>query len=78
MARKISKRKVAKEQLALTVRKHVNALAVNETDVVVDFLYKVKNQGLFTGDLPDKTKGTGLTYCTDKSFKLRFAAPKQR
>lgn len=45
MARKRAKRNTSKEQLALTVRKHFNGLAVNETDVVVDFLYKVKTQG---------------------------------
>ena len=78
MARKVSRRKVAKEQLALTVRKHFNGLAVNETDVVVDFLYKVKNQGLSTEDLGEKSKDTKLTCSTDKSFKLRFAPPKQR
>src|ERR1700761_7718248 len=39
------KRRVSKEQLAMAVRKNFNAAAVNEIDVVVDLLYKVKNQG---------------------------------
>ena len=45
MARPKAKRRVQKEQLALAVRKNFNALGVNETDVIVDLLYKVKNQG---------------------------------
>jgi len=45
MALKREKRKVTKEHLALAVRKHFKGLAVNESDVVVDFLYKVKCQG---------------------------------
>ncbi|KAF2791023.1 hypothetical protein K505DRAFT_377087 [Melanomma pulvis-pyrius CBS 109.77] len=44
MARPKAKRRVHKDQLALTVRKNFNALGVNETDVIVDLLYKVKNQ----------------------------------
>ncbi|KAF2732970.1 hypothetical protein EJ04DRAFT_439934 [Polyplosphaeria fusca] len=44
MARPKSKRRVSKEQLALAVRKNFNASAVNETDVIVDMLYRVKNQ----------------------------------
>ncbi|GAB7354249.1 hypothetical protein MBLNU459_g4784t3 [Dothideomycetes sp. NU459] len=44
MARKKDKRKVSKEQLALAVRKNFNDAAVNEIDVMVDLLYKVRNQ----------------------------------
>ena len=45
MARKREERKTSKDQLATAVRKHFNGLAVNETEVVVDFLYKVKEKG---------------------------------
>lgn len=48
MARKKEKRRIAKEQLALAVRKHFNGAAVNEIDVVVDLAYKVRNQGAYT------------------------------
>ncbi|OCL14206.1 hypothetical protein AOQ84DRAFT_331457 [Glonium stellatum] len=44
MARHRTKRRVNKDQLALAVRKNFNALAVNETEVIVDLLYKVKTQ----------------------------------
>ncbi|THW69757.1 hypothetical protein D6D04_03568 [Aureobasidium pullulans] len=44
MARRKSKRKVPKEQLAMAVRKNFNDAAVNEIDVMVDLLYKVRNQ----------------------------------
>lgn len=45
MARPIAKRRVPKEQLALAVRKNFNAGSVNESDVIVDLLYKAKTQG---------------------------------
>lgn len=45
MARRKAKRKVPKEQLAMAVRKNFNDAAVNEIDVMVDLLYKVRNQG---------------------------------
>jgi Sin3 binding region of histone deacetylase complex subunit SAP30 len=38
-------RRVPKEQLAMAVRKDFNAAAVNEAEVVTNFLYVVKNQG---------------------------------
>ncbi|KAF2197528.1 hypothetical protein GQ43DRAFT_201602 [Delitschia confertaspora ATCC 74209] len=44
MARPKSKRRITKDQLGLAVRKNFNALGVNEGDVIVDLLYKVKNQ----------------------------------
>ena len=45
MARKKEKRRISKEQLALAVRKNFNAAAVSEIDVVVELVYKVRNQG---------------------------------
>ena len=44
MARRKNKRRVSKEQLALAVRKNFNGLGVQESEVVVDFLYKVRWQ----------------------------------
>ncbi|EME44084.1 hypothetical protein DOTSEDRAFT_71777 [Dothistroma septosporum NZE10] len=44
MVRKKEKRRVSKDQLALAVRKNFNGAAVNEIDVVVDMVYKVRNQ----------------------------------
>lgn len=46
MARPKSKRRVHKDQLALAVRKNFNALGVTESDVIVDWLYKSKHQGM--------------------------------
>lgn len=48
MARRKDKRRVSKEQLALTVRKNFNAAAVSEVDVMVELLYKVRSQGRYT------------------------------
>lgn len=45
MARTKDKRRVSKEQLATAVRKHFNGAAVSEIDVVVEMVYKVRNQG---------------------------------
>ena len=46
MARKKEKRRISKEQLALAVRKNFNGAAVSEIDVVVELVYKVRNQGM--------------------------------
>lgn len=45
MMKQRERKKIPKEQLALAVRKHSNGLAVNESDVLVDFIYAVRNQG---------------------------------
>ncbi|KAK5107775.1 hypothetical protein LTR62_000699 [Meristemomyces frigidus] len=44
MARRKDRRRVAKEQLAMAVRKNFNSAAVSETDVVVELVYKVRHQ----------------------------------
>jgi hypothetical protein len=49
MARKKEKRRISKEQLALAVRKNFNGAAVSEIDVVVELVYKVRNQGECSG-----------------------------
>ena len=37
--------RVTREQLATVVRKNFNAQPISESDVIVNFLYSVKNQG---------------------------------
>jgi len=44
MARKRDKRRVSKDQLATSVRKHFNGAAVSEMDVITELVYKVRNQ----------------------------------
>ncbi|KAF1830714.1 hypothetical protein BDW02DRAFT_591650 [Decorospora gaudefroyi] len=44
MARQKEKRRVQKETLALSVRKHFNAGSLTESEVIVDWLYKSKHQ----------------------------------
>jgi histone deacetylase complex subunit SAP30 len=46
MARHRDQRRQSKDQLANAVRKHFNGLGIQENEVVVDFLYKVRWQGL--------------------------------
>lgn len=38
---------MAREQVALAVRKNFNGAAVSETDVVVEMVYKVRHRGEF-------------------------------
>lgn len=45
MARRKEERRQSKEQLANSVRKHFNSMGIIESEVVVDFLYKVRWQG---------------------------------
>jgi hypothetical protein len=45
MARAKDQRRQSKDQLANSVRKHFNGLGIQENEAVVDFLYKVRNQG---------------------------------
>lgn len=64
MARRKDKRRVSKEQLALAVRKNFNGAAVNEIDVVVEMVYKVRNKGRFMNGnaiSPAWRWGRGLT-----------------
>lgn len=46
MARRKDERRQSRDQLANAVRKHFNGLGIQENEVVVDFLYKVRWQGL--------------------------------
>jgi hypothetical protein len=43
MKRKKSARRQSKESLAMAVRKHFNGLGVQENDVIVDFIYRVRS-----------------------------------
>ncbi|PTB70748.1 hypothetical protein BBK36DRAFT_1175374 [Trichoderma citrinoviride] len=43
MVRKQQIKRQSKDQLALAVRKHFNGLGIQENDVIVDFIYKVRN-----------------------------------
>ncbi|KAK5998642.1 hypothetical protein PT974_01023 [Cladobotryum mycophilum] len=44
MVRKRQVRRQSKEHLALAVRKHFNGLGIQENDVIVDFIYKIRNE----------------------------------
>ncbi|OTB03734.1 hypothetical protein M426DRAFT_321439 [Hypoxylon sp. CI-4A] len=46
MARRQEYRRQSKEDLTKAVRKHFNSLGVQETDVIVDFVHKVRNPGV--------------------------------
>ncbi|KAK3390525.1 hypothetical protein B0H63DRAFT_465899 [Podospora didyma] len=46
IARSSEFRRQTKDQLTSTVRKHFNGLGVQENDIIVDFLHKVRSQGV--------------------------------
>lgn len=46
MARRADYRRQSKDDLAKVVRKHFNGLGIQENDVVVGFLHKVRNPGI--------------------------------
>ncbi|KAI9821302.1 MAG: hypothetical protein M1827_004038 [Pycnora praestabilis] len=54
MARRKDQRRTSKEQLALSVRKNFNGLGIQEGEVVVDFLYKVRWQAVDLSGVFDK------------------------
>lgn len=43
MVRKKKARRQNKDQLALAVRKHFNGVGIQENDVIVDFICKIRN-----------------------------------
>ncbi|KAH6687992.1 hypothetical protein F5X68DRAFT_206679 [Plectosphaerella plurivora] len=50
MMRKKADRRQSKEQLALSVRKHFNSVGVQENDVIVDFIHKVRSHSIAKAD----------------------------
>jgi len=46
IARRKEFRRQTKDQLTNVVRKHFNGLGVQENDIIVDFLHKVRSQGV--------------------------------
>lgn len=46
MARRREYKRQSKDQLSQAVRKHFNGIGVQENDVIVGFLHKVKNPGV--------------------------------
>lgn len=50
MMRKRADRRQSKEQLALAVRKHFNSVGVQENDVIVDFIHKVRSHSIAKAD----------------------------
>lgn len=56
-------------KLATQVRKHFNAAAVNETEVVAGMQYVAKNKGTQLLDIPSRQ--ILLIFTTDKAFKQK-------
>ncbi|KAF2864531.1 hypothetical protein K470DRAFT_5521 [Piedraia hortae CBS 480.64] len=44
MAKKRNKRRIARDQLAATVRKHFNSAAINENDVIANMMYRTRHK----------------------------------
>lgn len=54
MVCKRKNRRQSKEQLALAVRKHFNGMGIQENDVIVDFIYKVRSEKAAKATGPNK------------------------
>ncbi|KAG6039130.1 hypothetical protein E4U41_003188 [Claviceps citrina] len=57
MVRKLHAQRQSKDGLAKAVRKHFNALGIQENDVVVDLIYKIRSQKTATGGGPNRQQG---------------------
>ncbi|KHN94189.1 uncharacterized protein MAM_07926 [Metarhizium album ARSEF 1941] len=57
MIRKHQTRRQSKESLAKVVRKHFNGLGIQENDVVVDFIYKIRNEKMAKAGGPNRQPG---------------------
>jgi histone deacetylase complex subunit SAP30 len=64
MARRIDFRRQSQQQLAGVVRKHFNGLGVQENEIIVDFLHKVRGDGVSKTLRP--RKGNNLPQLTNK------------
>jgi histone deacetylase complex subunit SAP30 len=64
--------RISRDALATAVRKNFNAQPIQENEVIVNFLYTVKNQGEF---LCAVELGKVLTLGVDKKFRLSFPPP---
>ncbi|WYZ45372.1 hypothetical protein EsH8_VIII_000688 [Colletotrichum jinshuiense] len=58
MARKKENRRQKKEQLAMAVRKHFNGVGIQENDVIVDFIHKVRSHAITNSDRHRKPNST--------------------
>ncbi|AEO55470.1 hypothetical protein MYCTH_2086765 [Thermothelomyces thermophilus ATCC 42464] len=52
IARRKELRRQTKDQLTNVVRKHFNGMGIQENDIIVDFLHKVRSQGVKKGRPP--------------------------
>ncbi|RPA74528.1 hypothetical protein BJ508DRAFT_33885 [Ascobolus immersus RN42] len=69
----VKKRRTAKEALATAVRKNFNAQGISEGEVIVSFLYAVKNQGESNPFSCRVGESLPLIFLRlDKAFRLRF------
>ncbi|KAK2608956.1 hypothetical protein QQS21_002532 [Conoideocrella luteorostrata] len=57
MQRKQQSRRQSKDGLAKAVRKHFNGIGIQENDVIVDFIYKVRSQKSSRGGGPNRQQG---------------------
>ncbi|KAG5978302.1 hypothetical protein E4U55_006285 [Claviceps digitariae] len=57
MIRKLRVQRQSKEGLAKAVRKHFNGLGIQENDVIVDFIYKIRSQKIARGGAPNRQQG---------------------
>lgn len=54
MTRRLKARRQGKENLARTVRKHFNGVGIQENDVIVDFIHKVRSEKFAKSEGPNR------------------------
>ncbi|KAG6014444.1 hypothetical protein E4U43_006532 [Claviceps pusilla] len=57
MIQKLQVQRQSKDCLAKAVRKHFNGLGIQENDVIVDFIFKIRSQKMARGGGPNRQKG---------------------
>ncbi|KAG6006172.1 hypothetical protein E4U21_007282 [Claviceps maximensis] len=57
MIRKLQAQRQSKDGLAKAVRKHFNGLGIQENDVIVDFIYKIRSEKMARGGGPNRQQG---------------------
>lgn len=54
MIRKKKSQRQDKETLAMAVRKHFNGVGIQENDVIVDFIYKIRSENDAKSERPNQ------------------------
>jgi hypothetical protein len=63
-------KRVPKSEVVMQVKRHFLTQTIRETDVIVDFIYSVKRQGMVLSTVLSRPQFTDFV---DRAFKLQFS-----